>query len=168
MRMRLSGGGLLSILTVAFVGATPTVAAARDTVHTIQGTGADTATLNVVTGQDTSLSAGELSHVGDFTSTAGVQFVPDPNDPSKFSFYGTSTLTAANGDELFTTVAGSGVNTSPTTSENTVTFTITGGTGRFQGASGSVSDELSATLVGFNGTVATYDQTDTFRGTITY
>ena len=174
MRMRLSGGGLLSILAVAFVGAAPTVAGAHNTAHThktahkIKGAGADTTMLNTATGQATTTSAGHLSHVGHFTGASQVQFVPDSTDPSKFSFSGTNTLTAANGDKLFATVAGSGVDTSATTSQSTVTFTITGGTGRFKGASGTVSDAASATLVGVSGTEATYHQTDSFSGTFSY
>lgn len=135
MRTRLSGGGLLSILTVAFVGVTPTVAAARETVHTINGAGTDTATLNVLTGQGTTLSAGHLSHLGDFTGVADAQFIPDPNDPSKFSFSGSSTLTATNGDKLFTTFKGSGVNTSPTASEKSRPFA--GNSGRRCGRASS-------------------------------
>jgi hypothetical protein len=82
---------------------------------------------------------------------------------------GSNTTTAANGDLLYTTNAGtlcvSASNSTSTTYQLTARFTITGGTGRFAGASGggttSATATLSATAQGSHGPVV-YMQ----RGTI--
>jgi hypothetical protein len=50
---------------------------------------------------------------------------------------GGATFTAANGDDLLATVAGQATRTSPTTLSIVEVYTITGGTGRFAGATGS-------------------------------
>jgi hypothetical protein len=57
---------------------------------------------------------------------------------------GTATFTAANGDHLLATVAGQATRTSPTTLSIVEVYTITGGTGRFAGATGSFT--LESTL----------------------
>ena len=54
---------------------------------------------------------------------------------------------AANGDELFSAITGSGTFTSTTTATSTETDTITGGTGRFAGASGTYTDTVSFVVV---------------------
>ncbi len=58
---------------------------------------------------------------------------------------GTATWTAANGDEIFTTLIGQGVVTFPVLA-TVETHTITGGTGRFAGTSGSIIVERSLNL----------------------
>ena len=68
----------------------------------------------------------------------------------------TGTLTAANGDTITVEGRGSGCPTSPTTARILDVFTVTGGTGRFQGASGNLT---SVTLVDqpTRGFVITFD-----------
>jgi hypothetical protein len=58
---------------------------------------------------------------------------------------GTAIWTAANGDQIFTTHTGQGVVTFPLL-VTVETHTITGGTGRFDGASGSIVLERSINL----------------------
>lgn len=72
--------------------------------------------------------------------------------------FGTAVWTAANGDQLFTSTTGAGVVTPPivTISE---THTITGGTGRFAGATGTFALERTSnqlthvTSASFTGTI---------------
>ena len=70
---------------------------------------------------------------------------------------GTFTLTAANGDKVFGTYSGQAV---PTDDPNVVTYddpgVITGGTGRFAGASGSMNTSGRANLATgeYSGTIA--------------
>ena len=67
------------------------------------------------------------------------------DDPALFQIEGKRrtqpdpTITAANGDTI--TLAGTGTScpTSPTTADVTDTATVTGGTGRFAGASGTIT-----------------------------
>ena len=78
------------------------------------------------------VGTGEATHLGRFTLTADFTVTSPPPMAS-----GTATWTAANGDEIFTTVIGQGVVTFPILAV-VETHTITGGTGRFAGSSGSI------------------------------
>lgn len=73
---------------------------------------------------------------------------------------GTLTLTAANGDMIFATIVGSGAATSdPNVISITETATITGGTGRFEGAQGTFTIQRL-------GNGATFTTAGTFDGEI--
>ena len=62
---------------------------------------------------------------------------------------GTVEFVAANGDTVFGTVIGSGSITSAGTIQITETVTITGGTGRFEGAQGSITMHRLASPTAF-------------------
>jgi hypothetical protein len=74
---------------------------------------------------------------------------------------------AANGDEVFTTATGTGTMTA-TESELTLVSTITGGTGRFADASGTVTTKISSVTVSVVGSTATSHDTETHTGQISY
>ena len=95
------------------------------------------------------IGTGLATHLGLFTADASLF----PDGDGKFS--ATATFTAANGDQLF--LIAEGAFTSPTSVVGTAT--ITGGTGRFEGATGGADfmDITSIVLV---------DQT--FEGTIQF
>ena len=57
---------------------------------------------------------------------------------SPFQLVGTFTFVAADGDTLTGTLAGSSADATPTTNVSTITYTVTSGTGRFVGATGSL------------------------------
>src|SRR5437867_844372 len=79
----------------------------------------------------TSTGEGEATHLGHYTVTGSIMI-----NVLSGAVTGTFTLTAANGDMLFLTTSGE----APPPSEHPVTVdnvTITGGTGRFEGATGS-------------------------------
>jgi hypothetical protein len=93
---------------------------------TATGQMVDPATDNLIIFADIT---GNASHLGRFTGTATeVLYAPDFDS---FTVY--VTQVAANGDELFSTYEGTFVDSS----DSIGTFQITGGTGRFAGASGS-------------------------------
>lgn len=79
----------------------------------------------------TAVGGGEATYLGRFTREATVLIRADG------TLDGTVTFTAANGDQLFADI--DGAPTPPPTLAGTYTFT--GGTGRFEGASGSASFE---------------------------
>ncbi len=83
---------------------------------------------------------GEATHLGRFTLTAEFTVTSPPPRAS-----GTATWTAANGDEIFTTLVGVGVVTFPVLAV-VETHTITGGTGRFAGAAGTIIVDRSINL----------------------
>ncbi len=78
---------------------------------------------------------GHGTHLGRFTGEAEAVF-----NLADLTYEGTSHWIGANGDTIFGTIAGS---LTPTTTEglfdNDETFTVEGGTGRFEGATGSGS-----------------------------
>ena len=86
-------------------------------------------TILSVTGTDT----GEATHLGHFTAV-----YEDTVDAALATGTGTFTLTAANGDKLFTTYVGGQTDfVPPNLSTLTLVATITGGTGRFAAATGT-------------------------------
>jgi hypothetical protein len=82
---------------------------------------------------------GNATHLGNYTEHVTMVI----NIPT-MSSTGAATFTAANGDTLLATVAGQATRTSPTTLSIVEVYTITGGTGRFAGASGAFT--LESTL----------------------
>lgn len=78
------------------------------------------------------VGTGNATHLGRFTLTHQATVVFATGTSS-----GTGTWTAANGDQLFTTITGQSVNTAGILAI-VETHTITGGTGRFVGASGTI------------------------------
>jgi len=99
----------------------------------------------VFTTTDTLRGAG--TQLGQFTG-----IYPHTLDLATGTFSGTATFTAANGDKLFIVLGGTG---SLTTFDITLQGTIDGGTGRFEGAAGSVTGSGHVTLNSDNsGTVS--------------
>jgi len=78
---------------------------------------------------------GNASHLGrsTFEAVSSVNLTTQP----PFAVNGTRTITAANGDKLFTTFTGNSTPLEPGLNRAELHETITGGTGRFQNASGN-------------------------------
>jgi hypothetical protein len=82
-------------------------------------------------------------------------------DNNAFTFSGSFTIAAANGDTLVGTLVGTGIGVQEDgTATYTFTATITTGTGRFAGATGTFSGSGG-------GNLNTFDESRTFSGTIT-
>jgi hypothetical protein len=96
---------------------------------------------------------GHATHLGRFTITSDFTV-----NPITVTGAGTAIWTAANGDQVFTAVTGQGVVIFPTLTVDE-THTITGGTGRFEGAFGTFAVERSINL-------PTLTSTATITGTI--
>ena len=97
-------------------------------------------------------ATGNATHLGRFTVTADWTLAPTGG-------VGTSTWTAANGDEFFTSFRRSGVPAPPTITFTEI-HTITGGSGRFADASGTF------TVVQIRGLAMPYNNSATIDGTI--
>jgi hypothetical protein len=126
---------LFLLLAVVLMGSFPVQAAERPFSLTGAGT---VSTSGVVS------ASGHASHLGLFTEAGQVNFVPDSNDPTRVLATGTATFTAANGDDLELLIDGS---LDLTTGEATGLFTFVGGTGRFEGASGTGNFVIQQNLV---------------------
>jgi hypothetical protein len=99
-------------------------------------------------------ATGNVTHLGRFTVTADWTIGPTGGS-------GTSTWTAANGDEFSTSFTRNGVFVPPTaTFTETHTITITSGTGRLANASGTF------TVVQTRGLSMPYNNSATIDGTI--
>ncbi len=153
------------VLAVAATSPSVALAAAHGTDRPLKGTGTGTGTLNLVTGAETANFSGHLSHLG--ADTGHEDLALTLTSASTFTYTGTRTIVAANGDELFSAVTGAGTFT-PGTAESTETDTITGGTGRFAGASGMYTDTISLVVVAVMGTIETFRFTAALKGQISY
>jgi hypothetical protein len=103
------------------------------------------------------------AHIG--KGTSALDFVIAPGTPFQT---GSGTLTAANGDLVFVTFSGIITNTSPTNNTSTSVFTITGGTGRFEDATGTFTVDAVGANVSTIGCTAILRHTTTTEGTISY
>jgi hypothetical protein len=83
---------------------------------------------------ESTVAEGEATHIGHYTLTG--DFVVDVRLGTATGVF---TLTAANGDKLFLQMEGHAVPTDRT--KTVANFTVTGGTGRFEGATGSFTAE---------------------------
>ena len=79
---------------------------------------------------------GNATYLGRYTEHVTMEI-----DIPTMSSTGAATFTAANGDTLLATVVGQATRTSPTTLSIVEVYTITGGTGRFDDATGSFTLE---------------------------
>lgn len=103
----------------------------------------------------TGVATGVGTHIGRFTA------VGQRNNENFPHVTGTSISTAANGDQIFTTDIGLFEDLGDGTAQANFECTITGGTGRFEGATGSYKTHGIVNFV--LGTASV-----TFEGTITY
>ena len=139
--------------------------AAHGTARPLTGTGTGTTTINLTTGAATSDFTGHLSSLGAESGYDNLTFTL--TGPSTYSYTGTRTFVAANGDKLFSAITGKGTLTR-TTAKSTETDTITGGTGRFAGASGTYTDTVSSVVVSATSTSQTSRLTAAVQGQIRY
>ncbi len=143
----------------------PAAPAAHGTVRPLTGTATGTLTLNLTTGAATADFTGHLSPLGAETGYDKLMFTP--TGPSTFTYTGTRIFVAANGDKVFSAITGKGTFTR-TAAHSTETDTVTGGTGRFAGASGTYTDTISTVVVSATSTSQTSRVAAAAQGQIRY
>lgn len=144
-------------------------AASAQTDHNVQGGRAAVTTLSTnpdTLGAASTTSFGAFAHLCVFTSQSTEQFTQTSS--TGFTFTGAVTLACGNGDELFGTISGQGVNFSPTVSVATDTITVTGGTGKFTGATGTVQESIFSKVLSSNSDSVTTREVASISGTLTY
>jgi hypothetical protein len=125
-----------------------------------------TATLDLVTLRATSAGSGHAAHLGKVTQNLTIALTP--TGPGTFTGAGTTTIVAANGDQLFGTFTET-LTTTGLHPEFAFVITITGGTGRFADASGRMTGTGSSVInLPIVGATVTSRQTFDSEGTITY
>ena len=130
------------VLGVGLISPASALAAAGGTNLPLRGAATGTATVDAATRAGTTEVAGRASQLGAFTASGPFQYIPTGGLPViPYDLTGAVTFVAANGEELFGTVTGTGtINTLTNRSYGTNFVTITGGTGRFADASGSLTE----------------------------
>ncbi len=91
------------------------------------------------------MGSGTATHLGLFTNTATINFIPDASDPTLVHPSGEGTFVAANGDKLNIVIEDALM--SLVTGIGGGTFRIAGGTGRFANASGSMTAVVEQNFV---------------------
>ena len=159
-----------AVLGVALFTPAVAVAAAAGVDLPLTGRSAGVASVDISTNPSptTFSSSGQLSHLGAFTATGNESFTPLGLPPAiPYALTGTETLVAANGDKLFGTVDGTGVNNAGATSGTNV-VAITGGTGRFADASGSYTETYTGAITSQVGTILSGPIATTIQGRISF
>lgn len=123
--MNRSRNTLFVLLAILLLGSLPAAAIERP----FSLTGAGTLTDGIIN------ASGRATHLGLFTETGELTFIPDPNNPNLILASGPVVFTAANGDTLEGRLEDGVLDV--TTGIATGVFRFTGGTGRFAGASGT-------------------------------
>ena len=148
------------VAVLSLVGAFPTVFAAHAVPFNGHMSGSGTATSqtsNVIT------ATVYLEHLGK-SNLVGTTTVTGQSTCGGFVGVETDIITAANGDEVFLSGTGVSCPASPTIFQDTVTFSITGGTGRFADATGLGITQTTINLT--SQTTSTF--TATISGTISF
>jgi hypothetical protein len=154
------------VLAVAALSPAAALGAAKGTDRPVSGQSSSTTTVDLATGTGISDGSGQLSHLGRFTFHNDITSFT-LTGPDTFSLTLTAIVVAANGDEVFTTATGTGTLTA-TGNELTLVSTITGGTGRFADASGTLTSRISSVTVSMVGSTITSHDTETHKGQISY
>lgn len=155
-----------AVLALALLGASPALADSGGTNRQFKGTVSGPRVFDLSTGSFVADLTGNESHLGRVTQDlTGTVIVTGLNS---FTVRGTGIVTAANGSKLFTAFSGSGTIDATGGTAGQSAVTVTGGTGRFAGASGEQTDTFSAPPGSLNGTTLTGPITDSFTGTISY
>jgi hypothetical protein len=157
---------ILALLALAALSPAAALGKAHGTDRPSKGTSTSATTVDLATGTGISDGSGHLTHLGRFTFHN--DFTGFTVTGNTFNWTQTATIVAANGDEIFTTAVGTGTLLPNNTSEATLVSTITGGTGRFADASGTLTTSISSVTVSAVGTTITSHDTETHTGRISY
>ena len=113
----------------------------------------------------TAHAEGVATHLGEYT--AGLEGTATITPTGVFGS-GTQTTVAANGDELTGTYTLSTPGAPGVAHTTTIVTTATGGTGRFSGASGTVTTVVEVSPISFNGVTLVNRSEGTTSGQISY
>jgi hypothetical protein len=157
---------ILALFAVAAVSPAAALGKPKGSDRSQSGRSSSTTTVDLATGTGSVVGGGRLSQLGRFSFTNDITSFK-LTGPDTFSLRLTAILVAANGDRVCTTATGKGTLTA-TGSEATLVSTITGGTGRFALASGTMTSTISSEVVSSAGTTLTTRDTETHKGRTSY
>ena len=156
---------ILALLALAALSPAAALAKAKGTDRPLSGTSSSTTIVDLAAGTGSVAGSGQLSHLGRFTFTNHITSFTLTG--GGFTFTLTAVLVAANDDEVYTTAKGTGTLTA-SGSEATLVSTITGGSGRFAEASGTITTAITSEIVSAVGSTLTTEDTEIHEGRISY
>jgi hypothetical protein len=156
---------LTSVLALFVVAPGVALAKPGGSDRPIHGSGTSVDTIDLATGAGSGEGPVIVSHLG--KGTFSHSFTVTFTSPTTVVITGTETFTAANGDQVFTAFAGTGTLTG-NTGVATGVLTITGGTGRFQDASGTLTGTFNTEIISLVGTTLVNSNSFTIEGRISY
>jgi hypothetical protein len=156
---------LTSVLALFVLAPGAAVAKQGGSDRPIHGSGTTLETVDLATGVGSGEGSATVSHLG--KGTFSDSFTATFPSSTTVAINATDTFTAANGDQFFATFTGTGTLTG-TTAVVTGVLTITGGTGRFEDASGTLTGTFSTETVSLVGTTLVNRNTFTVDGRISY
>jgi len=156
------------VLGLAVIGPGPALAHAGGTDRPVMGTASGTARFNLLTNSFMVELTGTTTHVGLYSahSEGSGAFAPDLT----FAGTGEASIVAANGDEIHATTTLTTSSFAPGAFEHTSTsvLTVTGGTGRFEDATGTLTTHLDTTPIGVEGATVIAHAEGTIEGSVSY
>ena len=156
---------LTSVFALFVVAPGAAVAKRGGTDRPIHGSGTTIDTLDLATGTGSGEGPAIISHLG--KGTFSHSFTTTFTSPTTIAVSSSETFTAANGDQIFATFTGTGTLTG-LNAVVTGVATITGGTGRFADASGTLTGTFNAEPISQVGTTLVNRDTFTVAGRISY
>lgn len=148
---------------MAFALAIVSPASSLANANAVKGTGSETFRIDPQSGAISGDISGVISHLGKVTGQ--VEGVGASEPDGTFAGSGTVTVRAANGDQLRGTFTVEGT---PAGDEVTVVITITGGTGRFADASGTLTVICQVSSTSHVGDLVVIAGDCTLTGNISY
>ncbi len=158
----------LAALALAVAALAPASALAKSggTDRPVKGSGSGTVSIYLPTFAITGDLTGAATHLGEYT--AHVEATGTLTPEGTVLATGTQTTVADNGDQLTGPVTITGPAPSTTVHQTTAVMTVTGGTGRFAGASGTLTTTSEATPFSFDGVTLLESLETTTTGDISY
>jgi len=154
------------VLAFALLGPSAAVATKGGTDRPIKGSSSGTTVSDVATGAFVMDTTGIVSHLG--KTTTHFEGVVTSTGPDSFTLAASSVQVAANGDKLFGTLSASATDDHTGKIQGTGVITFTGGTGRFEHASGSATGPFTQVFTSADGTKLTFAAGYSLTGTISY
>jgi hypothetical protein len=160
----------LTALVVCLVGVSPgsAIAKAGGTDRPVKGTASGTVRLNLLTRDYVAEVSGTTTHGGLYRARdeGSGAFLPN----FTFAATGEVSTVAANGDEIHgrTTLTTSPFTPGAVEHTTTQVQTITGGTGRFEDATGTITGHYEVTPIGVEGATLVNHLEGTIEGSISY
>ena len=154
------------VLALALLGPSAASAKPGGTDRPVAATESGTNVIDVASGAFVVDVVGTSSHLGKVT--AHYAGVATPSGPGTVSISGTGVEVAANGDRLYVTLSASAALDAAFNARGTLVDTITGGTGRFEHASGAEVGTLTMATRSFDGVTLTSAIGLSLTGTVSY